>query len=353
MKWGNSRTDVHTYFRVRLSDFAELEQLDCFGDGGTIDESQFTALRVSGSLPVTNFPSIGNDMVRIYVTVTDEDGQQYTAPLATLIPTYPEQEITSGGDSGTLTLYSTLYLASVRKTTGVFTIPAGEVAITWAAALLATCGIPVIADASAATLNVAKTYDPLTDYLSIVNDLCAFAGFAACTVDGYGNAILHEYRNPAEKSPAVTMQDGVDGYGDGCGFAPTVKHELDTFAIPNRYTVVSSSAEDAPMTATAVNADPSSAVSTVSRGYIVDGGETVSDIADATALQSLAERRLADATSAVESITITHLWQPFDIGDVVRIIYDSANESWTFAACNRTIHLMRGTQCDTRLRRFI
>lgn len=348
MEWGSSRTDSHEYYRVSFPEFAELERLSCFGDGGTIDQSQFTALRVSASLPVTNYPFIDNDLVRIYAVVTDEAGNTHREALATLIPTYPAQDITAQGDTGTITLYSVLYLASVRKTLAPYVIPAGTPAISHAAYLLTQCGVPVIADASAAALAVDKVYDPLTTYLDIVNDLCDFAGFGAVTVDGMGNALLKQYVNPNTQAPAVVMTSG-----DGCVFAPVVSHELDTFSIPNRYTVVSSPAEGASLSVTAINDDPGSIVSTVSRGYYVDAGETVSDIADATALAALALRRLADATSAVESIEISHVWLPFDLGDVVLVDYEHAGERWQFTACTRSITLGRGTMCKTRLRRFV
>jgi hypothetical protein len=297
---------------------------------------------------VTNYPEIGNDLIRVYVKITDESGEVYRAPLATLIPTYPAQDVTIYGDTGTLTLYSTLYLASVRMTVAPYVIPAGTVAINHAAYLLTQCGIPVTADASAAALAVDKVYDPLTPYLDIVNDLCAFAGFSAASVDGYGNAVLRQYVNPNTQSPAVTMTSGA-----GCVFSPTVSHELDTFAVPNRYTVVSSSAEEAPLSVTAINDDPTSAVSYTARGYYVDAGETVSDIADVSALEALALRRLADATSAVESVEIEHVYQPFELGDVVTVDYVEAGKRWTFTACNRSMTLGRGTMCKTRLRRFV
>lgn len=352
MKWGASRTDAHSYYRVDYPTYVELERLDCFGDGGTLDESQFTALRLSASLPVRDYPELGNDLVRIYLDVEDEDGATYHTPLATIVPTMPTQDVSSGGVTGTLTGYSTLYYASVRKTREALTIPAGTVAVSYATALLASCSIPVLADASSATLNVAKTYDPLTSYLDIVNDLATFAGFAAVTVDGMGNALLRRYVDPSRRSPAYVMESAASSPADGVVFAPLVTHELDTFAAPNAYTVVSSPADAAPLTATAI-LPASHPLSYDSRGYWVDDGETVSDIADQDALDTLAQRRLADKVSAVESIELSHLWVPYAIGDVVAVSYPEASASWTFTAATRTTTLGPGTKCDARLRRFV
>jgi len=352
VKWGASRQDVHTYYRVDHPSFAELERLECFGEGGTLDESQFTALRLSASLPVRDYPDIGNDLVRVYLEVEDEDGETYRQALATVVPTMPSQDVTSGGVTGTLTGYSTLYYASVRCTREALTIPAGTVAISYATSLLLECSIPVLADASSATLNTAKTYDPLTSYLDIVNDLAAFAGFAGVTVDGMGNALLRRYVDPSKRSPAYVMQSAASSPADGVVFGPLVTHELDTFAAPNAYTVISSPADGAPLSSTATLPD-AHPLSYASRGYWVDDGETVSDIADQQALDTLAARRLSDKVSAVESIEIEHLWVPYNIGDVVEVDYPEAGESWIMTAATRTTTLGVGSKCQTRLRRFV
>lgn len=352
MRWGASREDEHSYYRVDYPTFNELERMDCFGAGGTIDESQFTALRVSASLPVRDYPDIGNDLVRVYLDVTDEDGNVYHTPIATIVPTMPAQEVSVGGVTGSLTGYSTLYFPSVRKTHSALTIPAGTVAISYAVSLLTSCSVPVLADASAATLNSAKTYDALTSYLEIVNDLCAFAGFASATVDGMGNVLLRKYVDPSKRSPAYVMASAASNPSDGVVFGPLVEHELDTFACPNAYTCISSPADGTALSSTAY-LPASHPLSYASRGYYVDDGETVSDIADQTALDVLAERRLADKVSAVESIYINHLWVPFDIGDVVKVDYPEAGQSWQFSAVTRSMTLAPGTKCSTRLRRFV
>lgn len=352
MRWGASRKDEHSYYRVDYPSFAELERMDCIGEGGSIDESQFTALRVSASLPVRDYPEIGNDLIRVYLDVEDEDGNTYHTPLATIVPTMPTQEVSSGGVTGTLTGYSTLYFASVRKTREALTIPAGTVAISYASSLLTSCNIPVLADLSTAALNTAKTYDPLTSYLDIVNDLASFAGFAAVTVDGMGNALLRKYVDPSKRSAAYSMESAASSPADGVVFGPIVEHELDTFAAPNAFTCVSSPADGSPLTSTAVLA-ADHPLSYANRGYWVDDGETVSDIADQAALDTLAVRRLADAVAAVESIYIEHLWVPFSIGDTVSVNYPEASSSWSFTAVTRSLALAPGTKCSTRLRRFV
>lgn len=346
MRWGGSRVTRIEYRRVDFPTFAVLEPLTCFGDGGQLTESLFTSLRVSGQLPFRSLPDLGNDMVRIFITVEDADGATHSEALATMFPTSPKRTKTLRGDVGSVDLYSTLYLLQARKTREPLTLPAGTVAVSYASSLAVTCGLPVVADASAAALNVAKSYDALTSYLEIVNDLLEFAGFAGATVDGMGNVVMRKYVNPSKLAPTYEWTDGAE-----CVYQEGVEYEYDTWGAPNAYTCISSPADGAPLVATATNDDPGSAISTVTRGYVVDAGETVSDIEDAAALAALAERRLADATSNVESITIRHLWAPFDLGAVLRIT--QGVESWQMASCSRETELRPAGACTTRLRRFL
>ena len=191
-----------------------------------------------------------------------------------------------------------------------------------------------------------RTYEGLTTYLTIINDLCEFAGFESANVDGMGNVLLRTYVLPSKRSPIFSLQDG-----EGCEYRGGVGYQLETWGVPNAYTCISSPADGTPMSATVTNDDPDSITSTVSRGYVVDGGEIVSDIEDSDALLALAERRLADATSKVESIELEHLWMPYRVGDVLRITLGL--ESWTMATVSRTTNLVAGTICETRLRRFV
>ena len=347
MRWDASRKTWTEFYRVDFPGFGEHERLYCFDDTGRIDESIFSRLRVSGSLGHHDMPDLGNSLIRIRLFIEDEDGEVYSKDVATMLPTTPAKTINQSGESGSVELYSMLYILDAKKTRSFLTIPAGTVAVRYAKAMIESIGLNVIADDSIATLSVDKTYDALTSYLDIINDLMDFAGYSAADVDGRGNVLLRKYTDPSKRSPVMTLRSG-----DGCVFAPDIAYEFDTFGVPNAYTVVLSSAEGVSTSYTVENHNLDSALSIESRGYVVDDGDTVSDIADDEALFSLAARRLMDASSKVESIEVDHLWMDFDNGDTVIIDYPEAGGRWEMSACSRSIALKHG-KCKTRFRRFL
>ena len=361
MRWGASRTDSLEYYKVSWPDFGEMERLECFEDGGKLDLSLGTTLKVSGQLPYIDLPDLGNSLVRIYATMTDEDGEVYRTPLATMLPTSPNKDLSLKGTSGDVDLYSVLYLLQARKTRDVLTVPKGQNIIGYVTYLITSVGLPFLVNKeSAATLNNDRTYDALTSYLEIINDLLDVAGFSSANVDGMGNVLISQYVSPSRLASSMTLRSGQYAV-----FAPTISYELDMFEVPNAYTCVYSSAEsERPLSETVENRNPASSLSIPARGYIVDDGETISELGGIeeddpdfetkarALLHDTAERRLMDASSKVESITITHLWVPFELGDNVTIEYSGVG-AWTMNAYSKSIELGVGLKCATRLRRFI
>lgn len=361
MRWGASRSDTLEYYRVSWPDFGEMERLFCFEDGGKLDFSLGTTLKVSGQLPYIDMPDLGNSLIRIYAKTVDEDGEKHSEPLATMIPTSPNKDLSLKGTSGDVDLYSVLYLLQARKTRDVLTVPKGQNIIGYVTYLIVSVGLPyLVTKESAATLNNDRTYDALTSYLEIINDLLDVAGYSSANVDGNGQVLVSPYVSPSKLAPAMTLKSGQYAV-----FSPVVSYELDMFEVPNAYTCVYSAAEsERPLSETVENHNPDSALSIESRGYVVDDGEIISELGGIeeddpdfetkarAILHDTAERRLMDASSKVESITITHLWVPFKIGENVTIEYSGVG-TWTMNAYSKSIELGVGLKCATRLRRFI
>jgi hypothetical protein len=137
-------------------------------------------------------------------------------------------------------------------------------------------------------------------------------------------------------------------------FSDVVKYEFNIFEVPNKVIAIKSAADDeAPMTAVAVNSDPQSIYSTVSRGRVVPYIETVSDVENQAALQAVADRVLASKTSAVESVEISHPFLPYWNGDALRLCYTKHDLDLTGIAVSKELSLIPGMVCKTRIRRFV
>jgi len=66
MDWHYERITSFRYMKVDRQTRKDIEELFCFEDGGTIEYSDLTAIKVSGSLPYIRLPEIGNDYIRVY-----------------------------------------------------------------------------------------------------------------------------------------------------------------------------------------------------------------------------------------------------------------------------------------------
>jgi hypothetical protein len=227
------------------------------------------------------------------------------------------------------------------------TVPAETEVIPYVGAMVRSVGLSYIADSSASVLQRNATFDAGTPKLTVINELLSYSGFSSAGVDAFGNVVLRKYHDPATLTPTVILRDD-----DRCTFAPLVRHELDIFSVPNVVTVVLNSA-DVSMVATAKNSDPLSRYSIPSRGREVSVTETVSDIESQEALDALAVRLLADKSSAVESVEVTHVWQPFEAGEAGQLIYTAGETDFTGVAVKRSLTLTKDMPCTTRFRRFV
>ena len=107
------------------------------------------------------------------------------------------------------------------------------------------------------------------------------------------------------------------------------------------------------MTSTVINSDPLSRYSTVARGREVGTSDTINDIDSQAALDVLAARKLAEKTSAVESVEVSHPYIPFALGVAIALDYTSHSLSFEGTSVRKAINLVVGAPVNTRLRKFI
>lgn len=347
MDWHSSeRLDTFRYTAVDRQTLNDTVVLDDIQDGGSISFNSLTALKVSASVPYLEQLELKNDFLRIY-SISELHGESETVVHGTFIASTPDSVLTDAAVTGTAQLYSLLLLLQRRRVGTALTVEAGTNAVAFAASLVRSVGLPVVSDSSSASLNLPKAYDGGLTYLEVVNDLLQFAGFKSLGIDGWGNALMQAYRDPSEVTPSVTFRAG-----PGSTFAPQVSHTLDIFEVPNRLTLVCSRPDQAPLVAVAQNDDPENRYSTVSRGEVIDAEpEEVDDIPSLKALQELAKAKLAAKTSAVESLAITHSYEPFSMDDGCLVEY--AGLRFQGIIVSSDISLSPGMLTGTKVRRFV
>ncbi len=351
MDWFSSsrRHDVFRYMRVDWTSRKEVEELDGI-TGGEIERNDLTSIKSSGSLNYVKEPDVGRDFLRIYSdSYQPQTGERLSIAHGTYLVSTPSSTFRGAIEEGTADLYSVLQILAEDAVETVLSLPAGTVAVSAAAQLITGANLPVVASASAASLNADAIWDAGATKLEIVNWLMDFAGFSSAQVDGYGNVRLVPYSDPTNKTPTFSFADD-----DNCVFKSGIVREYDIFNTANVITVTCSNSETGDMSATSINDDPLSAFSTVSRGRRIVRCETVSDIDNQSALQAKADALLVSETAAVESFEIEHVFIPLDMGDVITLDYRAAGLNRSgLASVRQTMQLRPGMECKTRFRRFV
>lgn len=352
MDWFSSgRVDEFRYMRVDRRTWREVGEVGGI-TGGSLDRNDLAPVKASGSLAYFAAPDIGNDLLRVYSdSYLPSTGETASVAHGTYLVSTPSSTYRGCIEEGTADLYGVLQVLAEDAFDGPLCVPAGTVAVSMAASIASGVGLPVVASPSAATLNKAAVFDDEgASKLDAVNWLLGFAGFASAGCDGYGNVLMRPYADPSHRSPTVEMRDD----RGRCVFAADVVREYDAFNVPNVVTVVCSGSDGAVLAATAVNDDPMSAYSTVSRGRRIVHRETVSDVDGQDALQARADALLSAKTSAVESYGVSHVYTPMEMGEVCDFAYSKAGIYRNdIAAVSQTMLLRPGMPCTTRFRRFV
>lgn len=347
----SSRLDTFEYIEVDKDTMQDIRVLDTIEEtGGTIHYQDLTTIKVTADLPFVGDFDVGNNYIRIY-SISELAGESIKILHGTFMPSRPETEYSSASATGTIDCYSLLQLAKEQTLDQPLCIEQGQLAVTKAESLLREVGLNVISDGSLHILSSARNYDAGISYIEVVNDLLSLAAFNSVDIDARGNAQLIAYTDPTNRTPLYTLRDDVNDVN----FSPVMKHNFNTFDVPNKVIAVYAPADDEsmPMQAIAINSDPQSRYSTVSRGRVVPHVEEVNEVDSQEALQEIADRVLIDKSSAVESVELEHSFIPYNMGDALKIFYTHHNINFTGVAVSKDLSLTRGMRCSTRIRRFV
>lgn len=176
------------------------------------------------------------------------------------------------------------------------------------------------------TLTIAtdrEDWDIGTDYLTIINTLCAEINYTDIWFDLNGIAHVEPYTAPKAENISHTYDATTASSVTRAG----VTKSKDLYNTPNVFIVVCSNPDlAAPMTATAENNSYGSPLSIVSRGLRVPAIYTVDNIANQSALQEYANKLRDEATLTSETITFETATMPtHQVGDIIALNHPSAS----------------------------
>lgn len=343
INWGAPELQTNfRYVQVDKNTWGEVKEITDIV-GGSISRKYLSAVKEGATLNYENTAQllgIGNDYLRVYLDADDGQRQESIA-LGTYKVSTPQQTMSDKGTSGSATCYSVLELVQFEGLDGQIVIPAGTNLIEYAAQLLESRGLNVdIQGSSSVTAKNDTFFDAENSILDVVTWCTQASNFGTPLVDGYGTVLLQPYTDPTYNSPSIIYDK------DSRVMFPEYAHELDTFSMPNKVIVVCSTPDEV-ITGTAVNTDPLSPYSTVSRGFVISARYDVDNLADETAANAKAADLLR-SLSLVESVEVEHLYNGSNLRDVFGVM-DMGN----YATVNQDISLETGCPVKDRGRRFV
>lgn len=335
------KTD-YRYVVVDRTTWGETRELTDI-TGGSISRKYLSTLKEGATLDyedTAQITTVGNDYVRIYLDATDGE-QTESVALGTFMVSTPSQTKSDLGVNGTATLYSLLQIVQDEGLSEILTIPAETNVITYAAGLLSARGLNVHVQNESSVATAKDTvFDTENTVLDVVIWCTQAADFGTPLIDGYGNILLQRYTDPTLNAPIVAY-DGASKV-----LFPEYTHELDTFSMPNKVVVVSSTPDSA-VVGSATNADPASPYSTATRGRTITATYSVDNL-ETTAQANEKAEALLRSLSLVEAVEVEHLYNDTHLQDVFSI-YDDGN----YAIVNQDITLEPGCPVKDRGRRFV
>lgn len=215
------------------------------------------------------------------------------------------------------------------------------------------------------SINTDMTWEIGTTLLKICNELLNASGHFSLWCDEEGQFQVTPYEPPADR--AVVYADGTEfgldtpfSNGPSSLMSPDWTRDLDTYAIPNRWVCITQGdADQEGIVAVAVNEDPESPFSSVSRGTPgnprwVTQVETGVEAVDEDSLLARAEQALADATSTTVGIEVDHMFLPeVKINSVVHFVNEAADGLDMLASVlNTTVPFDPVALCKTEFREF-
>ena len=305
--------------RVAGVESASVER-SCDGDAPLLE---------SGEIQLT--VPIGTEWSERYlrlVMIAEQGGVRERVEVCTLLCSAASGETSKGVDSLRVTGRSVLYPASVACVSAGSYAPEGSDGAEFAARLLEeVLAAPVEVEGSF-TLGSHIVYGAGETVLEIAWGLLG-AGNFGIRVSGDGRVHIA----PISTEPALLLTP------DRLRLLhPTLSHELDWTDVPNRYVAI-----EGATVAEALNDDPNSPTSTVTRGYRHDVIDTSPVRVNGESLEGYCERMLEEQSVAYDVHDWTREWYPDVVpGDIIRVTLTSKGIEGDFRVLRQSLSCEHG-----------
>ena len=345
--WKKRFATTYRYMRVDRKTGLAVERMRKPRNGGSIERNQDTSYE-TGKVEYLGELDLGSDLLRIYLDAEFPDGTTASEPLGTFVVSTPKRS--TGYNSSEADLSGRLSEVAEDEFDAPRSLAAGSNAVDEAARLLREAGLEVVAEPSDFKLTTTWVVGAIgnggSSYatrLKAVNALLDAAGFSAASCDPMGRVLLRRYVEPDKRAPAMVMEEGKEARFEDGG-----TEELDKSSVAN-VVHVDYSTTDESVRGTAIDADPSSQYSTVTRGWRKSAKYTKSELPPGSTPEERQASANAEAAtllrtqqSAIHRLKVTHIYAPVTVTDAIEVRWPSAGISGNFAIRKQSLTLVEG-----------
>ena len=360
--FGNRAKETYTYKRVKWAPgqsghFGEMESYGTIV-GGSVELAAFTDAKASCKFSFEGgTPPDTTDLVRIYYSFVDDNGESAETAIGTFFVSYGDIEYVRNGDTlmerGSADGASTLSVLIDRKLGAPYTVDSGTDCVDAANTLVTGFGLPTNSPTSPGTLTTsAHTFEPDDSWLTVVNWLLTSANYQAVYPDPFGTVMIVPYVDPESRDVAATFRDDAQSI-----MLPEVELANDWYETPNVVRVYYQTDDEC--LAASASLVSGSRASLAGRGQrevtMVEQVDELSGASQSTRIGNLkkyAKQKLIDNSAEIEKVTFTYAFiDGIRPNDAIAIEY--SDMTWKGNVTNMQISLSPSTKCTTKLRRFV
>lgn len=274
------------------------------------------------------------------------DGVEY--PFGAFRAATVTEDVTDQGRVTRLEAYDKCYLLQANRTETILHLDAGDGYIQTVHAMLTACGVTLarITSSDKTLQTDREDWNVGTSYLDIINTLLGEINYADVWFDVDGYAVLE----PVPELTAANIKHTYDSSNRASLLRWDNSRTTDAWDKANVFVVICSNPDlDEPLTATAVNDNAFSPLSTFRRGMRVVQVTKVDNIASQADLEDYAARLCSESTRTGETVTVqTAITPDHGVGDVVALnlndlqgIYQETGWSVTLGTGQLMKHTLR------------
>ena len=315
--WLSSMQQTFEYYIVDPKTWKDIELIDTVKSSTIQRDAEAETL---GSATIDMTESVGESYIRIYL-ITIQNGLRERHPLGTFLVQTPSLNFNGRLQNISVDAYTPLIELKESPPPLGYSILKNSNVMDFAYRLARErARAPVVKTECNTLLGMNFTASTDDTWLTFLSDLIANAKYNFA-LDEMGRILLSPYQDTASLQPVWTYNDDNSSI-----LYPEISVDRDLYGIPNVVEVIHSNGAGYYFVR-AVNDDPNSVTSTVSRGreiiYRVNNPDLVGKPTESQ-VKDYANQLLRELSVLEYTVTYTHGYCPVRLGDCVRLNYARA-----------------------------